>query len=158
MGINTYIDIMKSSLRSPSKVKNLRSGTMIQSPKVITMLFLSVVILSGCASTGNQTLKEESEFTVSSKVISGQTTASEIKAMFGSPYETTYTDSGMLIWKFRLDDLKSDAVNYIPIVNLFGSSMSGTRKELVILFDENDVVKRSNMSESDVKTKTGVFK
>jgi hypothetical protein len=117
-----------------------------------------VLILSGCASTGNQTLKEESEFTVSSKVVSGQTTASEIKAMFGSPYETTYTDSGMLIWKFRLDDLKSDAVNFIPIVNLFGSSMSGTRKELVILFDENDVVKRSNMSESDVKTKTGLFK
>jgi hypothetical protein len=78
--------------------------------------------------------------------------------MFGSPYETTYTDSGMLIWKFRLDDLKSDAVNFIPIVNWFGSSMSGTRKELVILFDENDVVKRSNMSESDVETKTGVWK
>ena len=36
--------------------------------------------------------------------------------------------------------------------------MSGTRKELVILFDENDVVKRSNMSESDVETKTGVWK
>jgi hypothetical protein len=131
---------------------------MIQTPKLFTMAFLSVLILSGCASTGNQTLKEESEFTVSSKVVSGQTTASEIKAMFGSPYETTYTDSGMLIWKFRLDDLKSDAVNFIPIVNLFGSSMSGTRKELVILFDENDVVKRSNMSESDVKTKTGLFK
>jgi len=63
-----------------------------------------------------------------------------------------------LIWKFRLDDLKSDAVNFIPIVNWFGSSMSGTRKELVILFDENDVVKRSNMSESDVETKTGVWK
>ena len=78
--------------------------------------------------------------------------------MFGSPYETTYTDSGLLIWKFRLDDLKSDAINYIPIVNWFGSSVSGTRKELVVLFDENDVVRRSNMSESEVKTKTGILK
>tara|TARA_B110000902_G_C13906248_1_gene436411 strand:+ start:92 stop:439 length:348 start_codon:yes stop_codon:yes gene_type:complete len=115
-------------------------------------------MLSGCASTGNQTLKDETELSVAAKVITGQTSAAEIKAMFGSPYETTYTDSGMLIWKFRLDDLKADAVNYIPIVNFFGSSMSGTRKELVILFDENDVVKRSNMSESDVKTKTGMMK
>ena len=36
--------------------------------------------------------------------------------------------------------------------------MSGMRKKLVILFDENDVVKRSSMSESAVDTKTGLFK
>lgn len=54
--------------------------------------------------------------------------------------------------------MSADGVNYIPIVNLFGSSMSGTRKELIILFDENDVVRRANMSESDVETKTGLFK
>ena len=119
---------------------------------------IAVLILSVCASSGNQTLKNETEFTVSAKVVEGETTAAEIKAMFGSPYETTYTDSGLLIWKFRLDDLKSDAINYIPIVNWFGSSVSGARKELVILFDENDVVRRSNMSESEVKTKTGILK
>jgi hypothetical protein len=124
----------------------------------LLVTLVSVLILSGCASSGNQSLKEETEFTVSAKVVEGQTTAAEIKAMFGSPYETTYTDSGSLIWKFRLDDLKSDAINYIPIVNWFGSSVSGTRKELVVLFDENDVVKRSNMSESAVKTKTGILK
>jgi|TARA_R110000744_G_scaffold344229_2_gene449516 hypothetical protein len=124
----------------------------------LLVTLVSVLILSGCASSGNQSLKEETEFTVSAKVVDGQTTAAEIKAMFGSPYETTYTDSGSLIWKFRLDDLKSDAINYIPIVNWFGSSVSGTRKELVVLFDENDVVKRSNMSESEVKTKTGILK
>ena len=54
--------------------------------------------------------------------------------------------------------MRSDAVNYIPVVNWFGSSMSGTRKELVVLFDDSDVVKRVNMSESDVKTKSGIFK
>jgi hypothetical protein len=124
----------------------------------LLVTLVSVLILSGCASSGNESLKEETELTVSAKVVEGQTTAAEIKAMFGSPYETTYTDSGSLIWKFRLDDLKSDAINYIPIVNWFGSSVSGTRKELVVLFDENDVVKRSNMSESAVKTKTGILK
>jgi hypothetical protein len=54
--------------------------------------------------------------------------------------------------------MNADAVNFIPVVNLFGSSMSGKRKELVILFDDADVVKRFNMSESDVQTKTGLFK
>ena len=125
--------------------------------RLIIVLFASLFIVS-CASTGNQTLKTESEVTITSKVQEGVTSAAEVKAMFGSPYETTYTDGGLMIWKYRLDDMRSDAVNYIPIVNWFGSSMSGTRKELVVLFDDNDVVKRVNMSESDVKTKTGLFK
>ncbi|MCH1446387.1 MAG: hypothetical protein L7V32_08870 [Luminiphilus sp.] len=125
--------------------------------KTIAIVFAALFVVS-CASTGNQTLKTESEVSISSKVQEGVTTAPEIKAMFGSPYETTYTDGGLMIWKYRLDDMRSDAVNYIPIVNWFGSSASGTRKELVVLFDDNDVVKRMNMSESDVKTKTGIFK
>ena len=54
--------------------------------------------------------------------------------------------------------MKSDAVNYVPIVNFFGSSMSGTKKELVILFNDDMTVKRSNMAESDVQTKTGLFR
>jgi hypothetical protein len=138
--------------------KNSRGIKMTKVNVSLLVTLVSLLILSGCASSGNQSLKEETEFTVSAKVVEGQTTAAEIKAMFGSPYETTYTDSGSLIWKFRLDDLKSDAINYIPIVNWFGSSVSGTRKELVVLFDENDVVKRANMSESAVKTKTGILK
>lgn len=125
--------------------------------KALSIVFVALFVAS-CASTGNQTLKTESEVSISSKVQQGVTTAPEIKAMFGSPYETTYTDGGLMIWKYRLDDMRSDAVNYIPIVNWFGSSASGTRKELVVLFDDNDVVKRVNMSESDVKTKTGIFK
>lgn len=125
--------------------------------KIILVLITSLFLVS-CASTGNQTLKTESEVSISSKIQQGVTTAPEIKAMFGSPYETTYTDGGLMIWKYRLDDMRSDAVNYIPVVNWFGSSMSGTRKELVVLFDDNDVVKRVNMSESDVKTKSGIFK
>lgn len=125
--------------------------------KIILVLITSLLLVS-CASTGNQTLKTESEVSISSKIQQGVTTAPEIKAMFGSPYETTYTDGGLMIWKYRLDDMRSDAVNYIPVVNWFGSSMSGTRKELVVLFDDNDVVKRVNMSESDVKTKSGIFK
>jgi len=125
--------------------------------KVIILLFATMFVVS-CASTGNQTLKTESEVSIASKVQEGVTTAPEIKAMFGSPYETSYTDGGLMIWKYRLDDMRSDAVNFIPIVNWFGTSASGTRKELVVLFDDNDVVKRMNMSESDVKTKTGIFK
>ncbi|MDC1190195.1 hypothetical protein N8209_05255 [Gammaproteobacteria bacterium] len=122
-------------------------------------IFASLLILASCAtgSGGNQTLKNESESSVTTKIINNVTTQSEIKAMFGSPYETTYTDGGMEIWKYRLDDMRADAVNYVPIVNWFGSSFTGTRKELVILFNDDGTVKRNSMSESDVQNKTGMF-
>tara|TARA_B100000575_G_C22865111_1_gene505253 strand:+ start:216 stop:602 length:387 start_codon:yes stop_codon:yes gene_type:complete len=124
----------------------------------VAFVLAIVALMGGCASTGNQTLKTESEISVASKIVVGETSAAEIKSMFGSPFESSYTDGGLQIWKFRLDDMNADAVNFIPVVNLFGSSMSGKRKELVILFDDEDVVKRFNMSESDVQTKTGLFK
>ena len=122
-------------------------------------IFASLLVLASCAtgSGGNQTLKNESESSVTTKIINNVTTQSEIKAMFGSPYETTYTDGGMEIWKYRLDDMRADAVNYVPIVNWFGSSFTGTRKELVILFNDDGTVKRNSMSESDVQNKTGMF-
>tara|TARA_Y100000385_G_scaffold5548_1_gene6127 strand:- start:568 stop:957 length:390 start_codon:yes stop_codon:yes gene_type:complete len=122
-------------------------------------IFASLLILASCAtgSGGNQTLKNESESSVTTKIINNVTTQSEIKAMFGSPYETTYTDGGMEIWKFRLDDMRADAINYVPIVNWFGTSFTGTRKELVILFNDDGTVKRNSMSESDVQNKTGMF-
>ena len=124
----------------------------------VAFVLAIAALMGGCASTGNQTLKTESEISVASKIVVGETSAAEIKSMFGSPFESSYTDGGLQIWKFRLDDMNADAVNFIPVVNFFGSSMSGKRKELVILFDDEDVVKRFNMSESDVQTKTGLFK
>ena len=128
--------------------------------ELMKQLFYFLVIfifIAGCASTGNQTLKEETEASVSAKIINNVTTQAEIKAMFGSPYQTTYTDGGLEIWKYQLDNLRADAINYVPIVNFFGSSMSGTRKELVILFNDDGTVKRNSMAESAVSTKSGLF-
>ena len=41
-------------------------------------------------------------------------------------------------------------------INPFGTTFKGTKKELVVLFDENDIVKRARMSESDVENKIGL--
>jgi len=126
--------------------------------KKYLFITLSFLIIASCGTTtGNRVLLAETEISVDSKIIEGITTQSEIKAMFGSPFETTFTDGGMEIWKYRFDNLDADAVNYIPIVNMFTQSYSGDRKELVLLFNDNGTVKRSSMAESDVTTKAGLF-
>lgn len=125
--------------------------------KKLLMVMMVSVALAGCASSGNQSLKKESEASVKSKIVEGVTTKSDIKKTFGSASKTSFTDGGKEIWTYELADVSPDAVSYIPVVNWFGSSASGTKKELVIMFD-GDKVQRYSMSESPVSTKTGVFK
>ena len=125
--------------------------------KKIILMICALGFLSACVSTGNQTLSTETESSVATKIINNVTTQAEIKAMFGSPYETNFTDGGLEIYTYRLDDLESDVINFVPLLNLFQSSYSGTRKELVILFNDDGTVKRYSMSESDVQQKAGIL-
>jgi hypothetical protein len=125
-------------------------------------LFCAVMVataltLTGCASVGNESLRKETETSVSQKIVQGKTTKPEIKAMFGSPTKTTFTDGGLEVWNYDFSNVSADAISYVPIVNLFGASASGKKKELVVMYDASDVVKRFSMSESDVTHKTGLF-
>lgn len=115
------------------------------------------MLATGCASVGNESLRKESEASVAQKIVQGKTTKNEIRGMFGSPTKTTFTDGGLEIWNYDFSNVSADAISYVPIVNLFGASASGKKKELVVMYDQADVVKRFSMSESDVTQKTGLF-
>jgi outer membrane protein assembly factor BamE (lipoprotein component of BamABCDE complex) len=117
----------------------------------------AILVLAGCAGAGNESLRSESEATVSTKIVDGKTTKDEIRGMFGSPQKTEFTDSGLEVWRYEFSKMHADAVDFVPVINLLGSSHSGTKKELVVLFDSSNVVKRYAMSVSDVSVKTGLF-
>ncbi len=122
---------------------------------------LSALFLFACANTGNESMKGMTESRVQAQIVAGTTTKAQIKGMFGSPIETSYTDSGALIWKFQYDDttaLTPETVGSILLtLGLAGTKSEGTRNELVILFDENDIVQKFNMSNSDIETGTLLF-
>ncbi|MFM2477713.1 hypothetical protein [Celerinatantimonas sp. MCCC 1A17872] len=124
---------------------------------IMTGCVLILLALTGCASSGNQSLKNETSATVQSKITKGVTTKSQVRQLFGDPAKTSFTDAGNLIWEYDLADVSSDAVNYIPIVNWFGSSASGTKKQLIVMF-KKDVVFQYSMSNSPVSIKTGLYK
>ena len=129
----------------------------MRSKIALLAILAAVLVVSGCASVGNETLRAESESTVKGKMVEGKTTKAEVKSMFGSPMKTTFTDGGLEVWTYEFSKVSADTVSFIPIVNLFGATASGTKKELVAMFETNGVLKRYAMSESDVKQKTGVF-
>lgn len=127
---------------------------------LISALFLSV--LTGCATSGSTAIRDVSEDQVRQQIEVGKTTREQVRKLFGSPFETTYTDAGLEIWKYQYDDTtaltKETVGSVIFTLGLAGGTSEGVRSELVILYDENDIVKRFNMSKSDVRTGTGFFK
>ena len=84
------------------------------------MLVFTHVLMSGCATTGmgNESLRNEAEASVSQKIMKGKTTKTDVKAMFGSPISTSYTDGGLEIFTYTFDTMKLDASSYIPVVGL----------------------------------------
>lgn len=123
----------------------------------IAPVLLVAALATGCASVGNEQLRNETETSIKGKIIEGRTTKSQIRATFGSPLKTTFTDGGLEVATYEFTNVSADAISYVPIVNLFGASASGKKKELVVLFDKSGVVQRYSMSESDVTQKTGLF-
>lgn len=129
----------------------------MKSKFALLALVAATMAMTGCASVGNETLRTESEASIKGKIVEGKTTKAQVKAIYGSPMKTSFTDGGLEIWTYEFSKVTADAASYIPIVNLFGASSSGTRKELVAMFDSAGILKRYSMSESDVKQKTGLF-
>lgn len=125
--------------------------------KIAVTVLSAALLLTGCAGAGSSALRNETEASVSTKITEGKTTKNEVRAVFGSPKKTDFTDSGLEVWRYEFENLSADAVNFIPVVNWFGSSASGKKKELVVLFDKSNIVNRYSMSESDVTRKTGIF-
>ncbi|AUV26695.1 hypothetical protein HV265_08535 [Citrobacter sp. RHBSTW-00678] len=120
----------------------------------IALAVALAVTLTGCASSGNQKLKSETETSVQSKIQEGKTTKAEVKTLFGSPDAVSYTDGGNEIWKYSFAKVKVNGTSFIPFYGLFHNGTNGTKKELTILFKDNTVQKYT-MAESAINTKSG---
>lgn len=62
---------------------------------MISVFFISSLLISGCSTSGNQHLKKETSQSLQSKIIKNKTTKSEIITAFGQPETKTTLDSAM---------------------------------------------------------------
>jgi outer membrane protein assembly factor BamE (lipoprotein component of BamABCDE complex) len=122
--------------------------------KKLLVASMVVMLLAGCASSGNKHLQKETEVSMQSKIKEGTTTKTQVKGMFGSPDNVTFTDGGKEIWKYAFAKVKVDGKSFIPFYGLFHNGTNGTKKELTILF-KDDTVEKYTMAESAINTKSG---
>jgi outer membrane protein assembly factor BamE (lipoprotein component of BamABCDE complex) len=124
-----------------------------------TRLFMIAVILmivAGCSSTGNNALQYETRSSLSGKIREGITSKSEVYSILGAPISTTFSGSGLEVAKYEYTHLTPRAQNFIPY-NIFSLVQDGKKKELVILFDNNSIVKKYVINESDIQVREGIL-
>jgi outer membrane protein assembly factor BamE (lipoprotein component of BamABCDE complex) len=113
--------------------------------------------MAGCASVGNENLRNESSASIDQKIIKGKTTKAEVVKVLGSADETSFTDSGNEIWKYRHVVSTAKAVSFIPVVALFAAGSDQEKKEVVILFDKEGVVTNYTFNTTKGEVRQGVF-
>jgi outer membrane protein assembly factor BamE (lipoprotein component of BamABCDE complex) len=115
-----------------------------------------VIALGGCATSGVDSLKNETNESISEKIEIGTTTKQEVFSMLGSPSNISFTDSGLEVIKYEHTRLTPRARNFIPY-NIFSNVNDGEKKELVILFSNANLVSKFVLNEVELDDRWGVF-
>ena len=112
----------------------------------VAVAFLTAA-LAGCASGGNEVLRAQDANAVDQAIIDGKTTRSEVERIYGPPNATSFANAQTDIWIYRWARSTAKAENFIPYVGAFVGGRDIQQKELVILFNEQNVVVRHSMRE-----------
>lgn len=123
--------------------------------RFIISLFLTITfLLSGCSSTGNQSLRNETSQSLQSKIVKNKTTKSEITSALGEPDTRTTLDSGNESWRYFMVNNQINASSFIPIVGLFTGGSQSQARTLDIDF-KGDIVSQWSFSENNSTTQSG---
>lgn len=116
--------------------------------KHLSLLLLSAsLFLVGCSSSGSSVMKTLDLSEVKKEVIEGKTTKDEVQTKFGSADTVSFTDGGNEIWTYSYKSATSHATNYIPVVNWFNTGYDIQAKEMIILFNQDNIVQRLTVRE-----------
>ncbi|EJC6443187.1 hypothetical protein MZU89_004599 [Escherichia coli] len=118
--------------------------------------FIIVFLLSGCSTSGNQNLKNETPQSLQSKIIKNKTTKTELLTKLGEPDTRTTLDDGNEQWRYFMYNNQSNATTFIPVVGLFTGCSQTQSKTLEIEFNGEKVSKWAFSSDNS-NTKSGVL-
>jgi len=131
-------------------------GRMLMRSAVMCSLLLACQ-LGPCVSSGNESIAEATNSTVSTQLIKGRTTQTDVRRLYGDPIKTSFSSNGFETWEYEFTRLQSKATNFIPYVNLVHSGAEGDKKALVIFFDKQKIVQDYTMSTSRIDMSSGII-
>lgn len=118
----------------------------------------ATLMMSGCAvKTGNETLGKIEKSQLEQAIVKGKSTKVDVKGVLGDPDKTDFDNNSLEKWTYTHTRRDAKAVNYVPVVNWFVAGTNDTTKTLVIIFDDNGVVKNYINSDAKGETKGGLL-
>ncbi len=124
--------------------------------KKLLASFVIISALAACTSSGNESIRAESNETISSKIKKGSTTKNQVKAALGDPSTISFTDSGNEQWTYKHDIAKPKPINFVPYASLIASGADVESKTLVIFFNKAGIVQNYTISESKQEVRRGL--
>jgi hypothetical protein len=110
---------------------------------------LVALSVGACASRGNDVLRTQDARAVDRVIIDGRTTRSQVQGMYGAPTETSFANAQNETWTYRWSRETARPENFVPYVGFLVASNDVQKKELVILFNEQNIVVRHSMRETN---------
>ncbi|EPI9147451.1 hypothetical protein ACTBUY_000745 [Salmonella enterica subsp. enterica] len=123
---------------------------------IVTSFFIAIFSISGCSTSGNQKLKNETSQSLQSKIIKNKTTKTELLTKLGEPDTRTTLDDGNEQWRYFMYNNQFNATTFIPVVGPFTGGSQTQSKTLEIDF-KGETVSKWTFSTDNNNTKTGVL-
>ena len=123
---------------------------------ITASFFIIVFLLSGCSTSGNQNLKNETPQSLQSKIIKNKTTKTELLTKLGEPDTRTTLDDGNEQWRYFMYNNQFNASTFIPVVGLLTGGSQTQSKTLEIDFN-GETVSKWTFSTDNNNTKSGIL-
>lgn len=123
---------------------------------VVTFFFIAIFLISGCSTSGNQNLKNETPQSLQSKIIKNKTTKTDIMVKLGEPDTRTTLDDGNEQWRYFMSNNQFNASTFIPVVGLLTGGSQTQSKTLEIDF-KGEIVSKWTFSTDNNNTKSGIL-
>jgi len=120
-------------------------------------LGVALFVVGGCASSGNEILRDQDAATVNTLIVDNKTTRDEVLALYGAPTVSSFLNEKNEMWTYRWARATAQGQNFIPVVGSLARGYDTRKKELVIVFNEQSIVARHTMLDTVNTVKTGLL-
>lgn len=118
--------------------------------KILGLAALLVAALTGCATNAPANRPLIDERTLEARITQGVTTRADILATFGIATVVAF-NSGYEVWIYKDATGAPRFLRYVPVVGLGAGLIADRKRELVILFGPDGVVRKSRFVVEDAK-------
>ena len=123
---------------------------------IVTSFFIAICLITGCSTSGNQKIKNETAQSIQSKIIKNKTTKAELLAQLGEPDTRTTLDDGNEQWRYFMYNNQFNASTFIPVVGLLTGGSQTQSRTLEIYFN-GETVGKWTFSTDNNNTKSGIL-